>query len=236
MFTPNTHPRIPILRDNAPRFSSNRVHPRPRWKIGESTTYLITCSDSRNEEHAHPFILPSLESAMNHRNRSSNKGKTAGDIGTKRGPAILASRSFSNQPKTPWRASKSMRTRRGVSLCSLAPPRTDLNLAWNQPKYARRRRPPRGTPRHARDPLRERASSWPIVAKDRREHSSFLLSPFPRLVHVPFDARRSRLVLDRVGEGNAESGKGNWIKKFPRRRRTNYETIIAVPSAFSCST
>lgn len=94
-----------------------------------------------------------------------------------------------------------MRTRRGVSLCSLAPPRTDLNLAWNQPKYARRRRPPRGTPRHARDPLRERASSWPIV---RKIAANILPSSFlPFLVSFTF-----RSMLDVRASSSTVSGKG----------------------------
>lgn len=157
-----------------------------------------------------------------------------GDNGTQRGPPILPSRSFSNQPKTPWRASKSMRTRRGVSLCSLAPPRTDLNLAWNQPKYARRRRPPRGPPRHARDPLRIVANR----AKHRREDLSLR---FPLLFSrsLSLSSSSSSRLESIASEGRErapESGKGNWIKKFPRRRRTNYETIIAVPSAFTCPT
>lgn len=88
-----------------------------------------------------------------------------------------------------------MRTRRGVSLCSLAPPRTDLNLAWNQPKYARRRRPPRGTPRHARDPLRIVANR----AEDRREDSLFLSSSSFLLARsMPEFA--PRLPLDREGK------------------------------------
>lgn len=128
-----------------------------------------------------------------------------------------------------------MRTRRGVSLCSLAPPRTDLNLAWNQPKYARRRRPPRGPPRHARDPLRIVANR----AKHRREdsHFAFLSSSLALSLSLEFLEFAPRAPSSRSHRERApESGKGNWIKKFPRRRRTNYETIIAVPSAFTCPT
>lgn len=125
-----------------------------------------------------------------------------GDNGTQRGPPILPSRSFSNQPKTPWRASKSMRTRRGVSLCSLAPPRTDLNLAWNQPKYARRRRPPRGPPRHARDPLRIVANR----AKHRREDSHFAFLSSSLALSLEFLEFAPR--VDRIGGKGTSAGIG----------------------------
>lgn len=129
-----------------------------------------------------------------------------GDNGTQRGPPILPSRSFSNQPKTPWRASKSMRTRRGVSLCSLAPPRTDLNLAWNQPKYARRRRPPRGPPRHARDPLRIVANR----AKHRREdsHFAFLSSSLALSLSSSSSSRLELPRVDRIGGKGTSAGIG----------------------------
>lgn len=102
-----------------------------------------------------------------------------------------------------------MRTRRGVSLCSLAPPRTDLNLAWNQPKYARRRRPPRGPPRHARDPLRIVANR----AKHRREdsHFAFLSSSLALSLEFLEFAPRAPSSRSHRREGNERRNRGREI-------------------------
>lgn len=74
--------RTRIVRDNVTR---HRVQ-LARWsekKIRESTTYLITSSDSSSTERAHPFILPSLESANEpiDRNRSTNKKWRMAEMG-----------------------------------------------------------------------------------------------------------------------------------------------------------
>lgn len=77
-----SQPRIPILTRIVPRIRRRAaaiVYPRRR-KIRESTTHLITCSDSRNEQHPtrtpfHSTISRIGDEPIDGRSRSTNRNE-----------------------------------------------------------------------------------------------------------------------------------------------------------------